>query len=569
MFLKNCDLISDLNCIYYNGYKQHVSRIGGLLTILAYLCTIFFAVYFSIDAVLKKNPTSYFYKKFIPDAGILYLNSTMFHFIELLDPDDNVIMDERSWMIFGTETYIDKFLLDFDISEESHWNYGPCNNEDDKEFSNINEDKQYLKAWCVRGFWDASSKKYYKGGEKNYIPPYVAHGTGSKTAKNLGYGVYIAKCQNTTFRTYCRTMKEINEEFKKLLRIKVSVIDNNFDVTRFKNPVVPYFLDIKNHLTGETITQNNLNFNPVEIQTNDGLVFNTNKTGNSYILDFNEKLTYERGNTIILSGWYFLITNLCETYTRRYPKIQESLANVGGALKAILLFAEIINFLFNKWRIIVDIQYEFERLGLDYSFFDKEKMNLKIDKNISQKFKARKFDSIIQKKETNICNNNNNNNKNTSLIPLNSINSSCNKNFLESKLKKINNYIEKKEDNNNKNNNSENNLDKNIEKNIELNNNNNNNKPSSQIHNKIKNKKRKATFISFVNFIKSIFIQKVKDFVSNVRLMHKYWINKISEENIVLMDLKLYKLLHKSSNSMHINNLIDDSEYKKDINSLI
>ena len=553
MFLRNCDLISDLNCIYYNGYKQHVSRIGGFLTILAYLCTLFFAVYFSIDAVYKKNPTSYFFKKFIPDTGVLYLNSTMFHYIELLDPDDNVIMDERSWMIFGTETYIDKFLLDFDISEESHWNYGPCNDKDDREFKSQNEDLQYFKAWCTRGYWNASTREYITNEDKNYIPPYIAHGTGSKVLKNIGYGVYIAKCQNTTFRNNCRTMKEINEEFKKLLRIKVSVIDNNFDVTLYKNPVVPYFLDIKNHLTGETITHNNLNFNPVAIQTNDGLVFNTNLTSNSYILDFNEKLTYERGNTILLSGWYFLITNLCETYTRTYPKIQESLANVGGALKAILLFAEIINFLFNQWRIILDIQYECEKLGLDYSFFDQD-INLKGN---FKNFQIQKFDSVTLKNEKKTTNNY----KNASQIPLSTTNSSnMNKNLLGNKLKQINNYIDKKENINSKNNNMGNFNDNNVDYNIDTFNNKQNNNMNKII------KRKKGNIISFFLYIKSIFKAKIKDTDSNIRLMHKFWINKISEENIVHMDLKLYKLSHKylkSGSSMHINNLIEDSQYKK------
>ena len=553
MFLRNCDLISDSNCIYYNGYKQHVSRIGGFLTILAYLCTLFFAVYFSIDAVYKKNPTSYFFKKFIPDTGVLYLNSTMFHFIELLDPDDNVIMDERSWMIFGTETYIDKFLLDFDISEESHWNYGPCNDKDDREFKSQNEDLQYFKAWCTRGYWNASTREYITNEDENYIPPYIAHGTGSKVLKNIGYGVYIAKCQNTTFRNNCRTMKEINEEFKKLLRIKVSVIDNNFDVTLYKNPVVPYFLDIKNHLTGETITHNNLNFNPVAIQTNDGLVFNTNLTSNSYILDFNEKLTYERGNTILLSGWYFLITNLCETYTRTYPKIQESLANVGGALKAILLFAEIINFLFNQWRIILDIQYECEKLGLDYSFFDQD-INLKGN---FKNFQIQKFDSVTLKNEKKTTNNY----KNASQIPLSTTNSSnMNKNLLGNKLKQINNYIDKKENINSKNNNMGNFNDNNVDYNIDTFNNKQNNNMNKII------KRKKGNIISFFLYIKSIFKAKIKDTDSNIRLMHKFWINKISEENIVHMDLKLYKLSHKylkSGSSMHINNLIEDSQYKK------
>ena len=64
-----------------------------------------------------------------------------------------------------------------------------------------------------------------------------------------------------------------------------------------------------------------------------------------------------------------------------------------------------------------------------------------------------------------------------------------------------------------------------------------------------------------MDFIKSIFIEKIKDKYTNIRVMHKFWINKISEENIVQMDLKLFKLSPKYvkfHDVMHINNLIDD-----------
>ena len=67
--------------------------------------------------------------------------------------------------------------------------------------------------------------------------------------------------------------------------------------------------------------------------------------------------------------------------------------------------------------------------------------------------------------------------------------------------------------------------------------------------------------IKLWTFIKSIFIEKIKDKDTNIRLMHKFWINKISEENIVQMDLKLFKLSPKYvkfHDVMHINNVIDD-----------
>ena len=63
MFLKNLDMISGLNCIYYKGAKIHGSRFGGILTILAYATCIFFACYFSIDTVYKKKSNFLFLPK--------------------------------------------------------------------------------------------------------------------------------------------------------------------------------------------------------------------------------------------------------------------------------------------------------------------------------------------------------------------------------------------------------------------------------------------------------------------------------------------------------------------------
>lgn len=564
MFLRKLDFISENNCIYYNGNKKHASKLGGILTIIAYLFILIITIYFSIDIIYKKNPTSYFFKKFIPDVGILYLNKTMYHYIQLLDPYDNVLMDEQSWMIFGTETYIDKFLLDFDINEESHWNYGPCDKNDYIEYVSVEKDQQYLKGWCIKGYWNASSREYFEKDSQNYIPPYISHGTGSKELTNIGYGIYVAKCQKTSFRSNCKTIDEINEEFKKLLRIKVSIINNNFDVTIYKNPTSQYFLDIKNHLTGNTITQNNLNFNPVAIQTNDGLILNNNKTIYSYAYDFNEKIIYERGNSTLLSGWYFLITNLCETYTRTYPKFQNVLADIGGALKAILMVAEIINFLFNQWVIIMDIQYECEKLGLEYSNFD-----------INENLKRKSFNYLLRKKNPfdlyfngNDIDSKENINQNISQIThySNLTTSKMDKDNLSYRKSKIYKNIINIDRNNNSSINSFNNYnnidiksaENKIKKNdIQINSNIANKRKIHNINSQEKQKKFKL--INFITFIKGLFKCKIKDNNTNIRLMNKFWINEISEENIVQMDLKIYKLYHrylKKNTSTHINNFI-------------
>ena len=54
--------------------------------------------------------------------------------------------------------------------------------------------------------------------------------------------------------------------------------------------------------------------------------------------------------------------------------------------------------------------------------------------------------------------------------------------------------------------------------------------------------------------------------------MNKFWINEISEENIIQMDLKIYKLHHrylKKNSSTHINNFIKKSNLQRKNFSII
>ena len=115
-FLKNMDFISKNNVLYFNNKISHQSPISGLLTLLCYSLLIFFLIYFSLDVILKKRPTSYFFKKFIEEVGTYYLNTTtIFHYIQLLDENNNIRIDNESFIMFGTEEYIDRFLVNFSL----------------------------------------------------------------------------------------------------------------------------------------------------------------------------------------------------------------------------------------------------------------------------------------------------------------------------------------------------------------------------------------------------------------------------------------------------------------------
>lgn len=79
--LKKIDILSPKITFYQNGYQAHISNFGGFLTISTLLFCFAVCFMLSIDFLKKRNPTSYFYKKYEKEAGFFSFNSEgMFHF---------------------------------------------------------------------------------------------------------------------------------------------------------------------------------------------------------------------------------------------------------------------------------------------------------------------------------------------------------------------------------------------------------------------------------------------------------------------------------------------------------
>ena len=391
-FLKNMDFISRNNALYYNNKTSHQSPISGLLTILFYSFLIFFFIYFSLDVILKKGPTSYFFKKFIEEVGTYYLNTTtIFHYIQLLDENNNIRIDNESFIMFGTDEYIDRFLVNFSLEETDHYYYGNCIKNDILNNESIVDEINIYNSFCIRGFWNSTLKKNILTSDKDFIYPYLKFGSNSKKHSNIGYGIYVIKCQNISYKEKkCKSKNDIEIEYNKLLRIKFTLIDNNFDITKYKNPVVPYLLEVTNHLTGNSITLNNLNFIPVSIESDIGYVFTNKKIMDSFRFDLNEKLTYPKSEeNSIISSFYLIMGNKEEIYYRTYKKFQDALANFGGVSKTLLMFSSILNYLINDYTINKDINYHYfsikreesnKRSNKNLNFYVDEK-NEKNDKN--------------------------------------------------------------------------------------------------------------------------------------------------------------------------------------------
>ena len=85
MFFKKLDRISPLITFSFKGDNMHSSILSGILSILAYIATTVFGIYYALEFIKKEKPSAYFFTRFIEDAGKLTLDSSsLFHYLYLL-----------------------------------------------------------------------------------------------------------------------------------------------------------------------------------------------------------------------------------------------------------------------------------------------------------------------------------------------------------------------------------------------------------------------------------------------------------------------------------------------------
>ena len=82
MFLKKFDYISPEITLFYRGDDRHSSIPSAIISIVCLILILAMTIFVSLDFLLKKNPTAFYYHNYKNDLGIYFLNSSQFfHFI--------------------------------------------------------------------------------------------------------------------------------------------------------------------------------------------------------------------------------------------------------------------------------------------------------------------------------------------------------------------------------------------------------------------------------------------------------------------------------------------------------
>ena len=358
MFFKKCDVISPPITLYFKRYPIHSSIFSGILSIISYTLILCYGIYKIILYINKANPNIYYYTKFIEDAGIFPLNSSsLFHFIQLGNTKnikDNKNLDFDAIRIFGFEYSIDNYISNNDLSKYNHWLYGPCNNNDVKNIEELIIQEFPEKSACIRGYFSVENQKYYNNSDKNFKWPALLYGCSNDNSVN--YGIIIEKCKNDSLKNNCKSELEIETYILNSFAI-LYFVDNYAEVLNYKNPYVKYLYKLTNGFFSNSFTVNNLNFNPTNINSSNGVFITHKHSQKSFQFTQNEKTVGENTkNTNIIVSFYFWMQNSLLFYDRNYEKFQDLLSVIGGLESFVKFIASLINYLMINYIILLDTE---------------------------------------------------------------------------------------------------------------------------------------------------------------------------------------------------------------------
>lgn len=206
-------------------------------------------------------------------------------------------------------------------------------------------------------------------------------------------------------------IKDIGET---IFYLRVAYIDFEIDHNNYFNPFKPYLKSDALMYTYKSKSRLFYYFKNIFYNTDVGEIDKNNILESTFVFD-NYQITYPQTFTINESFGVFsiLISNKGDVFNKSFPKIQSLIANIGGIIKGVTLFFEIIlHFISNKSLFIYLANYLTDSSDLK-KCININKQNFKIatknDYNCSHVFNKNKEIQYFQNSNSNLNLNNNSN----------------------------------------------------------------------------------------------------------------------------------------------------------------
>ena len=333
-FIKNFDYLAPSQVLYIKGHKSFQTYIGAILSLLVFALVFSLGIYFFYKLIVRET----FYisiQEELHQINFTYnLSNSLFAFkinsdIEL---NENEIIFIVSYHEFNLEEITEKKLdLEYEKCKEERI---------DKSIKEIDKIKNISSFYCLIPSENAQIKTIFNKGIDSFI------------------NIQIYLCDNEK-NSSCKSNDEIINKLKGHL-LEFYLISETYYVNNYnyETPLLKTFVEEKVQLDLESITSRNYFYELLSYYSDNGLVFEEKKKYKGFTFPVKTRYSINKRNNFKnpLGGFYFNIyRNQRQLFERKYQKLQEICAYIGGILSFLNFIGSFIVSAYNKQFFFYDI----------------------------------------------------------------------------------------------------------------------------------------------------------------------------------------------------------------------
>jgi hypothetical protein len=322
------------------GNDRYKSNIGLIMTLLSFIATIVLSGYFLITFFLKKDFNVIFFREpnFQP---IIDLNNTFFMYY-LKDTAQNPV-DPRIVEIVPTYWSYENGVRTIKYLETEPCDFNTNLNNYKEWFTGVNVSKFN----CVKQPVNSTySLNYNADGDRQY------------------FNMYIRRCENSTANgNFCYSPDILESKLKELnFYFDYYFPSYAYNHYNYSQPLTmkPYYASFKLDISFVYIYFEY--FKLLIYETDHGNVFDDYRTFTGFTYDdvSSKKDIYGLTTKVYVPNTFSVIiinvnTNYADRYKRFYSKLQSIVANIGGVIKFVFFFAQLITTYITKHMMYYDI----------------------------------------------------------------------------------------------------------------------------------------------------------------------------------------------------------------------
>jgi hypothetical protein len=347
----NIDLVGNNISLRHNSHGQIKTITGGIITILILIFSLYCIIYFGQDIIQKEKPISYFSKDFTYTSKV-----SIKDFPFILSPVNsggglktdfrkNIGVDVLYYELYADEVVRISRMTVEDCDPNKHFG---------KHYDILNATFPLDISYCL----NLEKIQYSNGTQDTNEDIFFQNEFGSNNSTFIILG--IRNCNNQT-EGNCASQEDQNkffEDFYLMLIYADSYINlndyhepNKYFVQKTIYPVSTAnkrtsYLQVKN-----TYIKTDIGFIMEDINELHALQVNPIRTDIS---------TLPWHYSIVLES-----TKITDNYNRRYVKVQDLIANIGGLIKFLFTFSSILMYVFSHNHLCIELSKELFTLSKD------------------------------------------------------------------------------------------------------------------------------------------------------------------------------------------------------------